>query len=105
MEARKVVLAFLFAAVSFPVWAQEQIVCPTPGEACRVLLLTDNEIQILTQANGILDTAAKARSLDLGALVTYFSTKIANAPAGKMLPKPEAKAAEPAAKPPEAAKK
>lgn len=50
--------------------------------ACKVIVLTADEEKVLTGQNGILDTAAAARALDLGQLVSYFRTKIANAPAG-----------------------
>lgn len=56
-----------------------RVACPV---ACKVIILTPEEEKVLTGQNGILDTAAAARALDLGQLVSYFRTKIANAPAG-----------------------
>jgi hypothetical protein len=63
--------------------------CPTPGEACKVLILSPTEERILTGQNGILDTAAQARSLDLGQFAVYLKTKIASAPAGEVQKIPE----------------
>lgn len=65
--------------------ADDRTTCPdtTP---CSVLVLTDAEKKILLDERGILATASQARSLDLGALVTYFQQKIARAPAGDKPP-------------------
>lgn len=60
--------------------------CPTPGEPCKVLFLTPAEEQMLTQRNGVLDTAAQGRSLDLGQFVVYFKTRLASAPSGEIKP-------------------
>ena len=73
--------------------------CPTPGESCKVLFLSAQEERILTGQNGILDTAAQARALDLGQFAVYLKTRIGSAPAGEMKPQqpaaPENKPAEP----------
>ena len=61
--------------------ADERTACPS-ADPCSVLTITDAEKKILLDERGILATAAQARSLDLGALVTYFQQKIARAPAG-----------------------
>ena len=61
--------------------ADERTACPDTSP-CSVLVLTDQEKKVLLDDRGILATAAQARSLDLGALVTYFQQKIAKAPAG-----------------------
>jgi hypothetical protein len=67
--------------------------CPTPDESCKVLILSPQEERILAGPNGILDTAAQARALDLGQFAVYLKQKIAAAPAGdvKEVPKPEDK--------------
>ena len=36
--------------------------------------------------NGILDTAAQGRALDLGQISVYLKTRIASAPAGEIKP-------------------
>jgi hypothetical protein len=61
-----------------------KVQCPTPGEKCKVLFLNDQEEQMLMTKNGILDTAAQARSLDLGQFAVYLKTRIAAAPAGEV---------------------
>lgn len=63
--------------------------CPEVGKQCKVLVLTEGEQGVLLNEKGILSTAAAARSLDLGNLVTYFQQKIANAPAGDVQKAPE----------------
>ena len=65
--------------------------CPTAGEPCKILVLTAQEERMLMGPNGILDTAAQARSLDLGQFVVYLKTRIAGAPAGAVQPLPETK--------------
>jgi hypothetical protein len=65
--------------------------CPTAGEPCKILILSQQEERMLMGPNGILDTAAQARALDLGQFVVYLKTRIANAPAGTVQPLPETK--------------
>ena len=65
-----------------PVAAQ----CPVPGEKCKVLYLNESEEAALMKQNGILDTAAQARNLDLGGVAVYFKTKIGSAPQGEVIP-------------------
>lgn len=67
-----------------------RVQCPTPGEPCKILFLTPAEEQMLTQRNGVLDTAAQGRSLDLGQFVVYFKTRLASAPSGEIKPVPAA---------------
>lgn len=67
-----------------------KIPCPTP-EPCKILVLSQQEEKILMQQNGILDTAAQARSLDLGQFAVYLKTRIANSPAGEPLKAAESK--------------
>lgn len=64
--------------------ADELPKCPTPGEPCKVLLLSPQEEQMLMTKNGILDTAAQARAIDLGQFSVYLKTRIAGAPAGEV---------------------
>ena len=66
-----------------PSWATD---CPTPGEPCKVVVLSPQEERALTAPNGILDTAAQGRNLELGGPVVYFKQKIAAAPAGEVKP-------------------
>lgn len=88
-------LATVFA---LPAFADPRTECPDPSP-CKVVTVTAQEEKILMDERGILATAAQARSLDLGALVTYFQQKIAKAPAGdlKEVPKPVEKPADEAA--------
>jgi hypothetical protein len=58
--------------------------CPTPQQQCRVLTLTADEEKVLVMQNGILDTAAQGRNIDLGAAATYLRQKIIAAPVGDM---------------------
>jgi hypothetical protein len=73
-----------------PAAADPRTDCPDPAP-CKIIVLNAQEEKILLDDHGILATAAQARALDLGALVTYFQQKIAKAPAGdvKEVPKPE----------------
>lgn len=63
-------------------WPKPQ--CPTPGEKCKILFLNAQEENLLTGQNGILDTAAQGRQIDLGGFAVYFKSKIATAPAGEV---------------------
>jgi hypothetical protein len=65
---------------------EAKLPCPTPGEKCKVLFLTEAEERLLTGQNGILDTAAQARSLDLGQFAVYFKQKLATSAAGEVRP-------------------
>jgi hypothetical protein len=64
--------------------------CPDPGVKCKILFLSEAEEHMLMGQNGILDTAAQARSLDLGQFAVYLKTRIAAAPAGEVKQPPEA---------------
>lgn len=68
----------------------QKIECPIPGVPCRVMFLSDNDIQMLMGERGVLSTAAQARNLDLGGYVTYFAQQLRDAPLGEVKPKPEA---------------
>jgi hypothetical protein len=65
-----------------------KIQCPDPGVKCKVLFLTQQEEQMLMTQNGILDTAAQGRSLDLGQFSVYLKTRIGSAPQGEVKPIP-----------------
>lgn len=67
-------------------YADPRTECQTA--TCKVLILTPDEEKVLVGQNGILDTAAAARALDLGNIVSYFRTKVATAPAGDPKPAP-----------------
>jgi hypothetical protein len=56
--------------------------CPT-AEPCKILTLSAQEERLLTTQNGILDTAAQGRALELGQFSVYLKTRIATAPAGE----------------------
>ena len=64
--------------------ADELPKCPDPGVKCKILYLTEQEEQMLMTKNGILDTAAQARAIDLGQFSVYLKTRIAAAPAGEV---------------------
>ena len=64
--------------------ADEPPKCPDPGVKCKILYLTEQEEQMLMTKNGILDTAAQARAIDLGQFSVYLKTRIAGAPAGEV---------------------
>ena len=68
--------------------------CPTPGEPCKVVILSPQEEKALTGQNGVLDTAAQGRLIELSGVAVYFKQKILTAPAGDM--KPIEKPVEPA---------
>lgn len=65
--------------------------CPTPGEPCKVLVITPQEEKMLIGQGGIMDTAAAGKMIELGSVATYFKGKIASAPMGEMKPKDESK--------------
>jgi hypothetical protein len=65
------------------------IPCPTPGQTCKIIVLTSEEESILTGKNGVLDTAAQSRALDLGPFVVYVRQKIAQAPEGTVTKLPD----------------
>ena len=81
--------ATLLLLVPISAFAQEpppHAVCPTAGESCKILLLSPQEEKMLMTQNGILDTAAQGRALDLGQISVYLKTRIASAPAGEIKP-------------------
>lgn len=80
-----VLLAFLILGIA-RAFADELPKCPDPGVKCKVLFLTQQEEQMLMTQNGILDTAAQGRSLDLGQFSVYLKTRIGSAPQGEVKP-------------------
>ena len=56
--------------------------CPT-SEPCRILILTPQEEKALVTANGVLDTAAQGRALELGQFVVYLKQRITSSPFGE----------------------
>lgn len=83
-------LAYTAAFVALGTAAAHAAECPTPGEKCKVLYLSEQEERLLTGQNGILDTAAQARNLDLGQFAVYLKTRIASAPEGEVKAPPAA---------------
>jgi hypothetical protein len=71
-----------------------KITCPVPGETCKVVFLNAQEEKILTGPNGILDTAAQGRAIDLGGFAVYFKQKIGSAPSGEVKPMPASPASD-----------
>lgn len=90
-------LAPLAALVLWSCQPAHAVECPAGAPSCKVLTLTPDEERVLTGPNGILDTAAQARQLDLANLVSYFRQKLSTAPAGevKKAEEPEAPPAKP----------
>ena len=82
------VLIWIFLALGAVVaFADEQHVqCPDPGVKCKIIYLSEQEERMLMTQNGILDTAAQARSLDLGQFAVYLKTRIGSAPQGEVKP-------------------
>ena len=60
--------------------------CPNPGEKCKIIYLSEQEERMLMTQNGILDTAAQARALDLGQFAVYLKTRIGSASQGEVKP-------------------
>lgn len=83
-----IVLPIVFMFLGFKAFATE---CPS-ADPCRVLILTPQEEKALTAPNGVLDTAAQGRALELGQFVVYLKQRIATSPMGE--PKPAEKPVE-----------
>lgn len=73
---------FCFGAAAFAEEAQHPA-CPD-NQPCKIIYLNQQEERLLTGQNGILDTAAQGRALDLGQFAVYLKQKIAGAPAGEI---------------------
>lgn len=74
--------------------AAQAVECPPGMAACKIVILSPQEEQILVQPNGILPTAAEARKVDFAGAVQYFLQKIKDAPAGEAAKPPEPKPAD-----------
>ena len=90
-----IISLFLWTGIAFAAVKAFAVECPNPGEKCKVLYLSEQEERILTGQNGILDTAAQGRALELGQFSVYLKTRIGTAAAGevKAVPTPEKPAA------------
>ena len=75
---RLVCLALLVAS---PAYAVD---CPPNMKTCKVWFLSPEVEQILVQPNGILATAAQARTLDLAAATQFLRAQIENAEKGEV---------------------
>lgn len=79
-------MRFLAAAVFLllvsPAFAVD---CPSGAKQCKVLIVTPEEEQVLTQQNGIFEMAEWAFR-PLGQAAKYWREKLATAPAGNTLP-------------------
>lgn len=93
VQFRKYPLFYLAAVASFVLLAgvtlacAEELphpVCPDLGVPCKVLYLNQQEEQVLMRPNGVLDTAAQGRALELGQFSVYFKGRVATAPAGEI---------------------
>ena len=81
---KALLLALPISLLSVPL--APAVECPTPGQTCKVLILTPEEENALVTRNGVLDTAAQGRALELNGFVVYFKQKLAAAPAGEVKP-------------------
>jgi hypothetical protein len=64
--------------------------CPEPTP-CKILFLSPQEERALIGQNGILDTAAQGRAIELGGVAVYLKQRIANAPQGEVIKPPPPK--------------
>ena len=87
------ITAGMLVVFSIAVAHADPIQCPDPGAKCKILFLSEQEERALAGPNGVLDTAAQARALDLGQFAVYMKTRIAGAAQGevKEVPKEEKK--------------
>lgn len=81
MGSRMFRIAFLASLLATPAFAIE---CPSPGQPCKWISLSQQEEAILVQDKGILATAAEGRRVDLGEVSLYFRKKIESAPQGEV---------------------
>lgn len=91
---------FWLTAIVTAVHAEEgRIICPVPGQPCKVIVLIPQEEDMLMRQNGVLDTAAQGRSLELGQFAVYMKNKVLQAAQGQVIPLPEKKSETPVDKP------
>ena len=93
-----VAFCLLLWSIAFAL-AEGNVQCPDPGQQCKILYLTQQEEKLLMGQNGVLDTAAQARALDLGQFSVYFKTRIAGSAQGEVKPLPSTPLNAPADKP------
>jgi O-glycosyl hydrolase len=66
--------------------------CPAGAKSCKVVTMTDQEIQSLEGPGAVFDSAAWANRANLQAVVDAWKQKIAASPAGVVkTPEPEKK--------------
>jgi hypothetical protein len=82
--ATATITILLFLGVWSLLFAAEMPQCPDVGVKCKVIFLNPQEENMLMIQNGILDTAAQGRALDLGQFAVFLKTKIAAAPQGEV---------------------
>ena len=78
-----------------------EIPCPSNAASCRIVIMTDQEIQTLEGPGLIFDSATWANRANLSDAINAWKQKIANAPAGvvaKPAPAPKEPPKEPAKK-------
>ena len=67
------------------------IECPPGAKSCKIVIMSDQEIQTLVGAGLIFDSAEWANKMGLGAVIAAWKNKIASAPDGHVSPvKPDA---------------
>lgn len=66
-----------------------EIPCPVPATSCKVVVMTDQEIQTLIGPGLIMDSAQWANRANLSDAIAAWKQKIANAPSG-VVHKPDA---------------
>ena len=88
-------LCFLFWCVVFARADEPRFQCPNVGEPCKVLTLNPQEERALTGPNGVLDTAAQGRAIELGQFAVYLKQRLATAPQGEVKQPPAPPAPEP----------
>jgi len=81
-----------------------EIPCPVPSTSCKIVVMTDQEIQSLTGPGLIFDSAVWANRANLSDAINAWKQKIANAPSG-VVAKPAPSADKPKETPAPAAKK
>lgn len=68
-----------FLAMNALAYAED---CPPPATSCKIVVMTDQEIQSLTGPGLIFDSATWANRANLSDAITAWRQKIANSPNG-----------------------
>lgn len=71
------------AALLFYAFSALAVECPPETPDCKVIYLSPQEVQVLIQQNGALDTAEWGNRKAFEGIAAYFRTKIGNAQAGE----------------------